>query len=369
MRQIQLIGGFYKDNSLTFSAQDTVNWLPVPDESSGARSPIKLRGVPGLRSLTFQDAPIPGSFLIFAKPPGGGVDQYSVLVDSLDNIDGAKRLASPDAVGYEIKLSGYGNGWVYASANSRRVIRSNDLGATWSLTTSQNPTTPQQRIDVRGGRVMFAGIDGSSNPVFNYSDDNGATWQLGTFANAILRHRHFYNLSDIVGGSGTPALGYSANNGASTVTPPGPPVFGRDPANICPGSTHLIVAGASAGDKNRFSRVPLSTPLISHTPFQVSAVDVAATWVNVAPSIAYGNGVFVMITDGGQIVRSADEGASWQVNGLTLAGQQTLVFAKGRFVIAGTGGMIYTSTDGIGWTQISSGVIGSDKITNILFIP
>lgn len=50
-REVNLIGGFYKDNSLTFSAQDTVNWLPVPDESSGARSPIKLRGLPGLKSL------------------------------------------------------------------------------------------------------------------------------------------------------------------------------------------------------------------------------------------------------------------------------------------------------------------------------
>ncbi|WP_353189136.1 hypothetical protein [Pseudomonas sp.] len=58
-REVSLIGGFYKDNSLTFSAQDTVNWLPVPDESSGARSPIKLRGLPGLKPLTQSVIPLP----------------------------------------------------------------------------------------------------------------------------------------------------------------------------------------------------------------------------------------------------------------------------------------------------------------------
>lgn len=46
-RDIQLIGPAYADESLTFSAQDTVNWIPVPDESGMARSPLQLRGLPG----------------------------------------------------------------------------------------------------------------------------------------------------------------------------------------------------------------------------------------------------------------------------------------------------------------------------------
>lgn len=48
MREIQLVGSAYADESLTFSAQDTVNWIPVPDESGQARSTIQLRGLPGL---------------------------------------------------------------------------------------------------------------------------------------------------------------------------------------------------------------------------------------------------------------------------------------------------------------------------------
>lgn len=49
-REIDLIGGFYRDEP--WSAQDTVNWLPVQAQSEGTRSPMKLRGVPGLRAIT-----------------------------------------------------------------------------------------------------------------------------------------------------------------------------------------------------------------------------------------------------------------------------------------------------------------------------
>lgn len=49
-REIDLIGGFYRDEP--WSAQDTVNWLPVPAQAEGTRSPMKLRGVPGLRAIT-----------------------------------------------------------------------------------------------------------------------------------------------------------------------------------------------------------------------------------------------------------------------------------------------------------------------------
>jgi hypothetical protein len=62
-REINLIGGFYKDSSLPWSAQDTVNWLPVPAQAEGTRSPMKLRGAPGLRGLG-------ETVLVCAQAPG-----------------------------------------------------------------------------------------------------------------------------------------------------------------------------------------------------------------------------------------------------------------------------------------------------------
>ena len=54
-REINLIGGFYKDDSLPWSSQDTVNWLPVQDDSGQARSEMMLRGAPGLLPLGIAD--------------------------------------------------------------------------------------------------------------------------------------------------------------------------------------------------------------------------------------------------------------------------------------------------------------------------
>lgn len=46
---IDLVGGFYTDESLPWSCQDTVNWIPVAAEVGGTRTPTKLVDAPGLR--------------------------------------------------------------------------------------------------------------------------------------------------------------------------------------------------------------------------------------------------------------------------------------------------------------------------------
>lgn len=46
---VNLIGGFYADDSLPWAAQDTVNWIPELAEQPGTRTVSKLRGAPGMR--------------------------------------------------------------------------------------------------------------------------------------------------------------------------------------------------------------------------------------------------------------------------------------------------------------------------------
>ena len=48
---VDLIGGFYTDDSLPWSVQDTVNYLPVRAEVQGTRTPTKLVDAPGLKPL------------------------------------------------------------------------------------------------------------------------------------------------------------------------------------------------------------------------------------------------------------------------------------------------------------------------------
>lgn len=50
---IDLIGGFYTDDSLPWSCQDTVNLLPVRAEVEGTRTPTKLTDAPGLKPSVF----------------------------------------------------------------------------------------------------------------------------------------------------------------------------------------------------------------------------------------------------------------------------------------------------------------------------
>ncbi|KAB7765398.1 packaged DNA stabilization protein [Xanthomonas sp. LMG 12461] len=52
LQPIDLLGGFYKDASLPWSAQDTVNWLPELAEVPGTRTQFKLASPPGLRQFT-----------------------------------------------------------------------------------------------------------------------------------------------------------------------------------------------------------------------------------------------------------------------------------------------------------------------------
>lgn len=46
---VDLIGGYYADDTLPWSCQDTVNWLPVMAEVGGTRTPSKLATPPGLK--------------------------------------------------------------------------------------------------------------------------------------------------------------------------------------------------------------------------------------------------------------------------------------------------------------------------------
>lgn len=62
---VDIIGGFYTDDALPWSAQDTVNWLPVMAEVDGTRTLKKLRMPPGLKPrLSVGEGPIRGSISI-----------------------------------------------------------------------------------------------------------------------------------------------------------------------------------------------------------------------------------------------------------------------------------------------------------------
>jgi len=56
-----IVGGYYKDDNLSWSSQDTLNWLPTSAEKAGTRTPSTLVTPPGLRALVTSGATIPDS--------------------------------------------------------------------------------------------------------------------------------------------------------------------------------------------------------------------------------------------------------------------------------------------------------------------
>lgn len=103
------------------------------------------------------------------------------------------------------------------------------------------------------------------------------------------------------------------------------------------------------------------------------ASDSTVTWTqsNPGPSfylsdLAFGNGIFVGVGDGGTIVTSPD-GMSWtpQISGSTEF-LYNVAFGDGTFVVVGgQQGGIFTSTNGVNWTKRNSGT--SNGLFNVAY--
>lgn len=119
---VDLVGGFYADDALPWSAQDTVNWLPVMAEVNGSRTVSKLRGAPGLTLLgTVGDGPHRGAINV-----GGtlymvsGDTLYKVAPNysssALGTVPGAARVSmsyNQRGLGYELLVVNGSAGYVY----------------------------------------------------------------------------------------------------------------------------------------------------------------------------------------------------------------------------------------------------------------
>ena len=84
-RPFALAGGCYEDDTLPWSAQDTVNWIPVMAEVEGTRTPVMLRGVPGL-------SPTAANGDAFSAFDSSGARRSGVVFRGAYNADGVFLL-------------------------------------------------------------------------------------------------------------------------------------------------------------------------------------------------------------------------------------------------------------------------------------
>lgn len=174
MTEVNLIGGFYKSKSLPFSAQDLVNWLPVPSKTDQSRSPIKLRGLPGLKSnsatvvspLTITgDAPngvVGDTGYSFTYTVAGGTPPYLVTLNSGALPDGTTLSTAGQITGDLLELGAFSF-----------VVRAVDA-------TNQAATHPDTIAVTGDYSSALLHFDGTATPS-TFFDEFGWGWQRNPF--------------------------------------------------------------------------------------------------------------------------------------------------------------------------------------------
>lgn len=350
-REVNLIGGFYKDNSLTFSAQDTVNWLPVPDESSGARSPIKLRGLPGLKALTPSEIPIPpGDWIIFWTVGAGNVAYFLTTSDPL-----ALNMATGQLLGVSETFSGTAFAFdsLFVSNSARALFRATDKDGPFSALTLQvNGPTSAGRVAQSGTNVVYGGASGEAQ----YSSNGGTTWIRSTGSSVEWVAAN--TAGNLVGFTGiTPQCRTSSNNGVSfglggTPSFPSYNVFGGVTSDT---STFVVVVSATAGGLYASRSTDNGASWSSGVLLPIA--DTARDSPIVGNSVLSPSpGTFYVMSSQGMFVRSTDSGATWQTSvdtGLSLVRG----WAVGNGLIVATGqssapneGVSVSADGGATWT-------------------
>jgi len=142
---VDLIGGFYKDDSLPWSCQDTVNWLPTRAEVPDTRTPWKLETCPGLReSLWLGDgsSPIRGMHdlegqlyfvsgqTLYRKRVGGGVDALGLI----PGVSRVQMTHNQFKTGYQLLVeNGQGGGGYVWDTSANTFTKITDEGYPGSI--------------------------------------------------------------------------------------------------------------------------------------------------------------------------------------------------------------------------------------------
>jgi hypothetical protein len=142
---VDLIGGFYKDDSLPWSCQDTVNWLPTRAEVPDTRTLWKLETCPGLReSLWLGDgsSPIRGMHdlegqlyfvsgqTLYRKRVDGGVDALGLI----PGVSRVQMTHNQFKTGYQLLVeNGQGGGGYVWDTSANTFTKITDEGYPGSI--------------------------------------------------------------------------------------------------------------------------------------------------------------------------------------------------------------------------------------------
>jgi Phage stabilisation protein len=138
-----VVGGYYADDSRSWTSQDCVNWLPTNAEKGGTRTPSELKTPPGLNEFvltgaTIPDSPVRGVYncegTLFAVV-GNTLFKISAagVATSIGTIAGTGRVVMSDN-----QISNNGNELIIVNGSSGYVYN-NNTGAFTRITDAGYP--------------------------------------------------------------------------------------------------------------------------------------------------------------------------------------------------------------------------------------
>jgi photosystem II stability/assembly factor-like uncharacterized protein len=257
----------------------------------------------------------------------------------------------------------YANDTFIAAGENGRLVKSTNNASSWQVS---NPFSSVQinGIALGGSTLNVVGASG-----YNYiSTNNGSSWSAGTRPTAGWMtlspngYSYYYNqnLYGVSFGNSTfVAVGdygkivRSTDNGASWSHVTSGYYSGGSGAHSLYGTHNL--RGVTFGN-NTFVAVGYTGKIIRSTNDGSSWDNVTAVNSNNLYGVTFGNGTFVAVGESGTILKSTNNGASWSNSspgGNTLNG---VTFGNNIFMAVGEDGRIVKSTDdGANWSSSTSG--------------
>jgi photosystem II stability/assembly factor-like uncharacterized protein len=257
----------------------------------------------------------------------------------------AARNATTDTDLKSVVHHGPSNTWIAAGTNGR-ILRSQDDGKSWGLVQS-NLTLEFQTlaVDPQTQRILIGGEHGA----LGYSTDAGQSWQLTMIAmpDPATPITAFHRFGKLL--LATSALGRfltSADDAQSW--------------DLLQSSSHAYFTDAAFDPEHD------AIVLTGHNGDVLRSADGGATWQSAelsndgrkdfisAVRFDTRSKSLLAMAQNGAVARSSDGGASWNQASGALGGELRglLQAADGRFVAFGTGGMVVSSTDsGAHWAR------------------
>ncbi len=205
---------------------------------------------------------------------------------------------------------------------------------------------PQALFDPRPDRVEYAQMRASIQPVYSYLSGSERTFATGSVGTVGI------DTPVDVAVSGVPSTFYL---GTATVDTPPSVTYGLR-------TTLALPSVSQYWDVSAYGNGVFVT-LASYDGYAARSADgINWTYVSGLPSVqfvamAYGAGLFVAIATNTSTYATSPDGITWTTRTLPFAiGNAYMAFANGVFITVYNGNSILRSTDGINWSQITSGI-------------